>query len=164
MSFGFGERRANLRRSRLRDGEREDAVEEETAGGKAGDDQEHEPEQRSTQKVKLFPVESVSLEVEHGGPDPHGREDLDEREPPVREEELHSLEEHGEGADQHRQGCQPTAALAECQDGSLDHRFVPCANGRDQTPDLLAVSPLSVMGEVARRQPLPPSQGPAAAS
>src|SRR5580658_334487 len=37
----------------------------------------------------------MDLEVEHGNPNQHRREDLDESEPPVRDEEPHPLEEHG---------------------------------------------------------------------
>jgi len=46
----------------------------------------------------------MDLEVEHRRPDPHRREELDERETPVLEEEANPLEEHGEAADHEAKG------------------------------------------------------------
>ena len=84
-----------------------------------------------------LPAEHVDLEVEHGRPDPHGRQDLHQGEPPVGDQQLQPLEEHGERPDHQGQGRQPPAALAEGEDGVLDHGLVVRPDGGDQALDLL---------------------------
>ena len=86
--------------------------------------------------MELFPVKDVDLEVEHRRPDPHGWEDLHQRQAPVGHQELDSLEEHGERPHHQGQRRQPTAALTEGQDRALDHFLVAVANGRYQALDL----------------------------
>ena len=81
-------------------------------------------DERPLPLVEALPVEHVGLQVEHGGPDQHGRQDLDEGQPPVGEERLDPLEEHGEASDQQGQGCQPPAPLTEGEHRGLHHVVV----------------------------------------
>jgi hypothetical protein len=77
-------------------------------------------------------VERVGLQVQHGEPDPHCREDLDKGQSPVGEHHPESLEEHLEGADGEREGGEPAARAAQTQDGLLHLRLVALADGVDQ--------------------------------
>ena len=84
------------------------------------------------QRVERLSVEDVSLEVQHCGPDPHGREHLDYREPPVGEQQLDSFEQHDKGTER----CEDTPATAQLKDRGLDRGFVARVDGADQSPDL----------------------------
>ena len=56
-------------------------------------------------------------------------------EAPVREEELHALEQHEEGADDQAQGGQPAAALAQLEHRLLDGVVVAAPDGVDEPGD-----------------------------
>ena len=81
-------------------------------------------------------MQGVGLEIEQRQPDPHGRQDLHQRQPPVGEQELQPLEQHGEGADQQRQRGEISAPLAQPDDEPLDCGVVTGANGANQAAEL----------------------------
>ena len=79
-------------------------------------------------------VEQVGLEVEQRDPDPHGRQHLDERQAPVREQQLHALEEHHERSDQEGEGSQVAAGAAEVEDGLFDRGVVTGSIAATRSP------------------------------
>ena len=135
VAVGLAEGGADLWLAGLRDGEGEDPVEVE-AGRRDGDHAQHGGNQDGTaEDVELLAVEHVHLDVQHGGPDPHGGHDLHQGEAPVRHEELQALEQHQEGAHDQGQGGEPPAALAELEHGLLDGVVVAAVDGLDQAAD-----------------------------
>ena len=77
----------------------------------------------------------MGLDVQHGGPDPHGREDLNQGEAPVREDEPQSFEQHGKGADGHPQGREYAPAGTQVTNCGLNGPIVAIADGDHQDPD-----------------------------
>ena len=84
------------------------------------------------QRVERLSVEDVSLEVQHCGPDPHGREHLDYREPPVGEQQLDSFEQHDKGTADYSERCEDAPATAQLKDRGLDRGVVALVDGADQ--------------------------------
>ena len=80
-------------------------------------------------------MQDVDLDVEHGQPDPHGRDDLHQRQAPIRDQELEALEEHEEGADDQSEGGEPAAAPAQIEHGPLHRGVVATPDGIDQAED-----------------------------
>ena len=80
-------------------------------------------------------MEHVRLEIEHRQPDPHRREDLHEREPPIGHEQLESVEQHGEGADGEGERGKYAPRLAEAEDRLLNPGLVVVLDGPHQRPD-----------------------------
>jgi hypothetical protein len=101
-----------------RNGEGEDAVQVEAGRRERGHPDDAGDQERAADDVELLAVEHVELDVQHGEPDPHGRNDLHHCEAPVGVQELHALEQHEEGTHDEGQRRQPAPALAE-----LDHRL-----------------------------------------
>jgi hypothetical protein len=83
---------------------REYGVQEIASRGDRGHRENHEDHDRPSYHMERLPVQHMGFQVEHGGPDPHGRQHLDQGEPPVGEQQLYSLKEHGEGTDGQGQG------------------------------------------------------------
>ncbi len=138
MAVRLAEGGPDLGLPRLRNGEGEHTVEVE-AGRRDRDDGQHtRDEDGATDDVELLAVEHVHLDVEHGGPDPHGGHDLHEGEAPVGDEQLQALEQHEEGAHDQRQRGQPAAAVAELEHGLLDGAVVAAVDGVDQARDARA--------------------------
>ena len=129
---GLGERGPDLRPARPGDGEREHGVQEETRRRDRGHGQHQRDHDRPGQFVKRLPVQHVRLQVEHGGPDPHRRQHLDQGEPPVREQQLHPREQHGNGTDGQRERSQPAPGPAQLQDPGFDGRHIAVPDGADQ--------------------------------
>ena len=110
------------------------------------DDDERE-RGRPAPGVEVLPLERVRLEVEHRDPDPHRRQDLDEREPPVDENEPQTLEEHHERADrEHERGKDPPRP-AQREHGRLDRRLVP---GLYRIDERAALRPQNLATRTAR--------------
>ncbi len=105
------------------DGKGEDRVEEKAPCCQRGDGQCERDEDRTAHDVELLPVQHVQLDVEHRHPDPHGRQDLHQGQPPVDEERLEPLEEHEEGAHDQGERRQPASRTAQVENG-LPHRFL----------------------------------------
>ena len=78
----------------------------------------------------------MDLQIEHGRPDEEGRDHLDGREPPVREEQFDPLEKHGERTDQQGQWCEDPTALAEGDDRGLYRVVVFLSYCRHQVLDV----------------------------
>ena len=89
----------------------------------------------------LLAVEHVYLPVEHHHPDPHGRQELDEREPQIGEKEFQSAEQHDERTHDEAQGGEEPPGLAELDDGGFDGVLIALADRRNEPLDLLADSP-----------------------
>jgi hypothetical protein len=122
----------DLRRTRSRDGEREHRVEEEARGGDRRDGQHDRDPDWPAQHMKGMPVQDMGLQVEQGNPDPHRRQDLDQREAPAGEQQLDPLEQHDESADAEGKGGQQPPGLAQPDYRLLHGRFVTVANSADQ--------------------------------
>ena len=132
---GPGECGPDLGLARIGDGKGEHGVQE-IAGGRDdrhADDGGHQDP--AVQRVERPSVEGVSLEVNHGGPDPHGRKDLDYREPPVGQDQLESFEQHGEGPDGYCERREDGPAPAQLNNRGLDHGIVTLADGAHQPAD-----------------------------
>ena len=117
-------------RSGNREGEH--AVEEVGRGCQRGDGDNEGDENGTLQHGETLALEHVDLEVEHGGPDQHGREDLDESETPVREEEPNTLEQHCEGTHQEAERRQQPVPAAQVDEDCLDRLVVTVPDGGDE--------------------------------
>ena len=95
---GPGERRPDHRRSRPGDGKGEDGVQEEAHGGDRGHGEHERDHDRPVHYMEGLPAQHVGLQIEHGEPDPHRREHLDQGKPPVGDQQLHPVEQHHQGA------------------------------------------------------------------
>ena len=71
-------------------------------------------------RVEPRALEHVGLEVEDRHPDPHRRQDLDERQPPVVEQQPQPVEEHHERADGERERREDPSRPAQRDHGGLD--------------------------------------------
>jgi hypothetical protein len=97
---GLGERGPDLWRPRLGDRERKHRVEEKARRAERGHGQnKRDHHHRTGQHMERLAVQHVRFQVEHGGPDPHGGQHLNQGQPPVGEQQLHPFEKHGYGAD-----------------------------------------------------------------
>ena len=135
VPVGLGEGRADLGLARIGDGEGEDPVQVEARRGEQRHAQDGGDEKGPADDVELLAVKHVELDIEHGEPDPHGGDDLHQREAPVRDEQLQALEEHQESADDECQGGEPAPALAELEHRLLDGGVVAGADGIDEADD-----------------------------
>jgi hypothetical protein len=121
--------------ARAGDGEREDAVEIEAGRRHGRHRQRQRNEDRPADDVELLAVQQVDFDVEHGRPDPHGRDDLHHGQAPVGDEELEALQQHDERADDEGQGCQPAPGAAQGQDGLLHFGVVAAADDVGEAED-----------------------------
>ena len=135
MDVGPGEGGPDFRPAGYRNGEGEDAVQVEAGGRQRGHPDDAGDQDRAADDVELLAVEHVELDVEHGEPDPHGRDDLHHGEAPVCVQELHPLEQHEEGTHNEGQRRQPASALAELHHRLFYGLVVAPAYGVDELPD-----------------------------
>jgi hypothetical protein len=115
---------------------REHRVQVEARRGDHGHGEHERDHDRSGQHVERPPVQEMGLQVEHGRPDPHRGQHLDQGEPPVGEQELHPDEEHREGANQQGERSQPPPGTAQPQDGIVRGVQVAVPDRVDEPPDL----------------------------
>jgi hypothetical protein len=85
--------------------------------------------------MKRLAVQYVHLPVEHRDPDPHRGQDLDEREPPIRKQQLEPLEERHDPADHERKRSEQTPRATELKDRLLNHRLVAISHGAHKAPE-----------------------------
>ena len=105
---------ADLRAAGLSDREREYGVQVEARRGDHSDAKhQRDHDRRSLQLVERLAVQHVNLQVQHGRPDPHRGQHLDQGEPPVAEQQLDPVEEHREGSDGQGKGSQPRPGAAQ---------------------------------------------------
>ena len=90
-------------------------------------------------------MEQMGFQIQHGGPDPHRWEHLDQGQPPVGEQQLQTFEKHGDGTDGERGGGEQPPGLAQLQNRPLHSRLVAIPDGADEPADL------STRGNPARR-------------
>ena len=131
---GLRERRPDLRCAGLNDREPEHGVEEEAGRGDRRDHEHDRDQDRAAQHVQGLAVQHVRLEVVHRQPDPHRRQDLNEREPPVREQQLEPVEEHHEAADHQRERSEHAPRPTQADDQLLHHRLITIAHSHDELP------------------------------
>jgi hypothetical protein len=81
-------------------------------------------------------AEQVDFQVKHGQPEPHRREHLDQGEPPVGEQQLESLEQHGDGAYGKGGGGEQWPGTAQPDNRLLHRRLVVVLDGAEEPPDL----------------------------
>ena len=103
--------------------------------------------------MELVTLERVCLEVEQREPDPHRGQYLDQRQPPVREQQLQALKEHDEGTDREHQWREYAPRAAEIEDGRLDRGLVACLDRANEHACL-------AREDVATRGPLAVPAGP----
>ncbi len=132
---GPAEGRVDLGLPRHRDGEREHAIQVEAGRGERSHSEHARDQQRAPDDMELSAVQDVDLDVEHGHPDPHGRHDLDQGEPPIRVEQLDALEQHEKGTDDQAQRGEPTPARAQLEHRILHGGVVTAPDGVDQPAD-----------------------------
>ena len=100
---------------------------------------DHDHGQRQGQPAvdvgELAALEVVGLEVPERHPDPDGREDLDQGESPVREQQLHAVEQQAEAAGDVAERGVDAPRLAERAHGLLDLLLVGVAHGDGQPPE-----------------------------
>ena len=123
------EGRAQLRWTRAGDGKPEHRVQEERGGGDCSNREHDRDQDRALQHVERLAVQCVRLPVEHGQPDPNRRQDLDEREAPVRDQQLHAVEERDEPAHHECQRRKEARSLTQRQDGVGHHRLIAFSYG-----------------------------------
>ena len=115
---------------------REPGVQEEARRGDQGHAEHQRDHDRSGQHVERLPVQCVGLQVEHGRPDPHRGQHLDQGEPPVGEQELYPREEHHEGAHDQRERGEPAPGTAQPQDDLVRGGHVAVPDRLDEPLDL----------------------------
>jgi hypothetical protein len=86
------------------------------------------PKPHWADRAVIAALARLQLEVQHGGPDPHGRKYLDQGEPPVGQKQPQALEEHGQGAHRERQGREDAPRMAQPHHGGLQHGVVAVAD------------------------------------
>ena len=118
------------------DGKGKNGVEKVAEGGEGDDGNGQRDEDRPSEEMKGLPVQNMGFEVDHGGPDPHGGKQLDQRQAPVGHQQLHPLEQHGQGADRECEGGEIPAFFAQLDHHGLDLVVVAPANGFDQAGHL----------------------------
>ena len=134
---GLGEGRPDLRAAGLGDREREYGVQVEARRGDHSDAKhQRDHDRRSLQLVERLAVQHVNLQVQHGRPDPHRGQHLDQGEPPVAEQQLDPVEEHREGSDGQGKGSQPRPGAAQPQEHLVHDLPVAVPDGLDELPDL----------------------------
>ena len=74
--------------------------------------------------LKSWPMDDVHLQVERHQPDPHRREDLHQRQPPVGDEQPEAVEQQRDRSDHEGERRERPARAAQPQDGLLDLRLV----------------------------------------
>ena len=108
-------------------------------------------ENGTLQHGETLALEHVDLEVEHGGPDQHGREDLDESETPVREQEPNTLEQHCEGTHQEAERRQQPVPAAQVDEDCLDRLVVTVPDGGNEPRPSPSHLPRARNASAARR-------------
>ena len=78
-----------------------------------------------------LPVQYVELQVEHRQPDPERRENLDQHQPPVRQQHLEPVEQEREGSHREGQRREDPAPFAEPEQ-ALEDDFVFLLDGPDE--------------------------------
>ena len=86
--------------------------------------------------MELFALERMYFEVEQRKPDPHRRQHLDQRQTPVREEQLQTLKEHDEGADREDERSEDPPRAAQREDGGLHGGLVVVPDRAQKRPPL----------------------------
>src|SRR5580700_2943842 len=122
-------------RTLARDSKGEHGVQEEARRGKGGNGQDDRDHDGTGQYMERLPVQHVSLQVEHGGPDPHRRRDLDQGQAPVSEQQLHSVKQHGQGTDRQSEGSEPSPRTAQPYYRLFYGLTVAVADGLNDLPD-----------------------------
>ena len=135
MRPGLRERGPDRGRTVARDGKGEYGVQEETRRGNSGNGQDDRDHDGTGQYMERLPVQHVGLQVEHGGPDPHRRQDLDQGQPPVGEQQLHAVKQHGQGTDRQSEGSEPPPRTAQPYYRLFYGRTVVVADGLNELPD-----------------------------
>src|SRR5919198_3658271 len=103
------QRRSDAGLAGRRDREGEDRVQVEARGGDQDDRDDERGLDGAVPDMELAAFEDVHLQVEQREPDPHRRQNLDQGEPPVRDEQLEALEEQDERAEREYEGRQAAA-------------------------------------------------------
>ena len=85
--------------------------------------------------VQVLVVEDVRPEDRHRQPDPEGRQELDQQEPPVAEDQPEAVEEEDEGADREGERAEEDVRLAHPHDRLLDLGFVGVLDGAHELAD-----------------------------
>ena len=130
-------RAADLRAAGLSDREGEYGVQVEARRGDHSDAKhQRDHNRRSLQLGERLAVQHVSLQVQHGRPDPHRGQHLDQGEPPVAEQQLDPVEEHREGSDGQGKGSQPRPGAAQPQEHLVHDLPVAVPDGLDELLDL----------------------------
>jgi hypothetical protein len=124
---GLGERRSHAGATRLHDREPEHGVEEEARRGDRRDDEHDRDQHRAAQHVEGLVMQRVCLQVVHGEPDPHRRQDLHQRQPPIREQQPEPVEQHREPTDHEGERSEQAMRPAEAQDHLLSGLLVAIA-------------------------------------
>ena len=131
--------RANAGRTwggvRAGDRKPEHGIQEERGGGDCGDREHDRDQDRAAQHVKRLAVQCMCLPVEHDDPDPHRGHDLDEREPPIREQQLEPVEERHDPAGHERKRSEQAPRATQSKDRLLDHRLVAVPHGAHVAPE-----------------------------
>lgn len=93
---GLRERRSNLKGARARDGKGENRVRVEAARREPGEGQQDKCKEWSWQEVNLHPVKRMHFKGDHCRPKSHCRQCVNQSQSPIGEEQLDTLERHGE--------------------------------------------------------------------